>query len=116
VSVMWRGGKSIRAWDLARIEATEPLHGTILGRVASGASDTIGSSPINQAAFLGSFFKLTRYQALDSSEQKQNNVPVTFQSREAGVLKIFVEEAAALASIALFVGMIAVWAQLIPQL
>lgn len=35
---------------------------------------------------------------------------------EADMLKIFVEEAAALASIALFVGMIAVWAQLIPQL
>jgi hypothetical protein len=35
---------------------------------------------------------------------------------EAWMLKIFVEEAAALASISLFVGMIAVWAQLIPQL
>jgi hypothetical protein len=35
---------------------------------------------------------------------------------EAGMLKIFVEEAAALASITLFVAMIAVWAQLIPQL
>ena len=34
----------------------------------------------------------------------------------AGMLKTFVEEAAALASITLFVGMIAVWAQLIPQL
>jgi hypothetical protein len=32
------------------------------------------------------------------------------------MLKIFVEEAAALASITLFIGMIAVWAQLIPQL
>jgi hypothetical protein len=32
------------------------------------------------------------------------------------LLKTFVEEAAALASITLFVGMIAVWAQLIPQL
>jgi hypothetical protein len=32
------------------------------------------------------------------------------------MLRIFVEEAAALASITLFVGMIAVWAQLIPQL
>jgi len=31
------------------------------------------------------------------------------------MLKVFVEEAAALASIALFVGMIAVWAQLIPS-
>jgi len=32
------------------------------------------------------------------------------------MLKIFLEEAAALASIALFVGMIAVWAQLISLL
>ncbi len=39
-----------------------------------------------------------------------------FQSEEAGMLKTFVEEAAALASIVLFVGMIAIWAQLIPQL
>ena len=31
------------------------------------------------------------------------------------MLRIFVEEAAALASIALFVGMVAVWAQLIGQ-
>jgi len=36
--------------------------------------------------------------------------------KEVGMLKTFVEEAAALASITLFVGMIAVWAQLIPQL
>jgi hypothetical protein len=32
------------------------------------------------------------------------------------MLKVFVEEAAALTAIGLFVGMIAVWAQLIPQL
>ncbi|CAL77898.1 hypothetical protein BRADO4146 [Bradyrhizobium sp. ORS 278] len=32
------------------------------------------------------------------------------------MLKVFVEEAAALASITLFVGMIALWAQIIPQL
>ncbi len=31
------------------------------------------------------------------------------------MLRVFVEEAAALASIGLFVGMIAVWAQLIPN-
>ena len=31
------------------------------------------------------------------------------------MLRVFVEEAAALASIGLFVGMIAIWAQLIPQ-
>ena len=32
------------------------------------------------------------------------------------MLKVFVEEAAALALITLFVGMIALWAQIIPQL
>jgi hypothetical protein len=48
-------------------------------------------------------------------EQKRNNVPHMFWTREAEMLKMFVEEAAALASISLFVGMIAVWAQLIPQ-
>ena len=32
------------------------------------------------------------------------------------MLKVFIEEAAALASIGLFVGMIAIWAQLLPQL
>ena len=39
-----------------------------------------------------------------------------FQMRETDMLKVFVEEAAALTSITLFIGMIAVWAQLIPQL
>jgi hypothetical protein len=51
-----------------------------------------------------------------TKEQKQNNVPSMFTHQEAGMLKVFVEEAAALASIVLFVGMIAVWAQLLPQL
>jgi hypothetical protein len=49
-------------------------------------------------------------------EQIRNNVPILFQYREADMLKVFVEEAAALASITLFIGMIAIWAQLIPQL
>jgi hypothetical protein len=39
-----------------------------------------------------------------------------FSYEEGAMLKIFVEEAAALASISLFVGMVAVWAELIPQL
>jgi hypothetical protein len=63
----------------------------------------------------GSFFKLTHYRLLTlgtEREQCSSYVPI----QEAAMLKIFVEEAAALASIALFVGMIAVWAQLIPQL
>jgi hypothetical protein len=36
--------------------------------------------------------------------------------REAEMLKVFVEEAAALTSIVLFIGMIAVWAQVITKL
>jgi hypothetical protein len=39
-----------------------------------------------------------------------------FYIREVVMLRVFVEEAAALASIGLFLGMVAVWAQLIPQL
>jgi hypothetical protein len=39
-----------------------------------------------------------------------------FQMKEAEMLKVFVEEAAALASLAMFIGMIAVWAQLITQI
>jgi hypothetical protein len=39
-----------------------------------------------------------------------------FLELEADMLRLFVEEAAALASIVLFVGMIAVWAQLFAQL
>jgi hypothetical protein len=42
--------------------------------------------------------------------------PIRSSSKEREMLRIFVEEAAALASITLFIGMIAVWAQLIPQL
>jgi hypothetical protein len=49
-------------------------------------------------------------------EQKANYVPCTFLIREAVMLRVFVEEAAALASIGLFVGMIAIWAQVIPNL
>jgi hypothetical protein len=40
---------------------------------------------------------------------------VATESRETDMLRIFVEEAAALTSITLFVGMIAVWAQLFSQ-
>jgi hypothetical protein len=32
------------------------------------------------------------------------------------MLKMFIEEAAALTSVVLFVGMVAVWAQVLPQL
>jgi hypothetical protein len=40
----------------------------------------------------------------------------TNHARSSAMLRLFVEEAAALTSIALFVGMIAIWAQVIPQL
>src|SRR5258708_36947239 len=63
----------------------------------------------------GSFFKLTHYRPLTyGTEREQCSSYVLDQ--EVDMLKTFVEEAAALASITLFVGMIAVWAQLIPQL
>jgi len=39
-----------------------------------------------------------------------------FRVKEAVMLKVFVEEAAALASLALFIGMVAIWAQLFSQL
>jgi hypothetical protein len=47
---------------------------------------------------------------------KKEQCSLYVPSQEADMLKVFVEEAAALASIVLFVGMIAVWAQLLPQL
>jgi hypothetical protein len=62
-----------------------------------------------------SVLKLTHDHPL-TKEQKENYVPSMFTHQEAGMLETFVEEAAALTSIVLFVGMIAVWAQLIPQL
>lgn len=49
-------------------------------------------------------------------EHKENIVPRMFLPKEVAMLKVFVEEAAALASITLFVGMIALWAQILPQL
>jgi hypothetical protein len=49
-------------------------------------------------------------------EQCSAYVLVVKSKREADMLKVFVEEAAALASLTLFVGMIAVWAQLFTQL
>jgi hypothetical protein len=56
------------------------------------------------------------FRLLTPIEQIRNNVLVVFQYQEESMLKTFVEEAAALASITLFVAMIAIWAQLIPQL
>jgi hypothetical protein len=65
--------------------------------------------------FYGSFLNAPTTPPLTprtKKEQCSSYVPV----EEADMLKVFVEEAAALASITLFVGMIAVWAQLISQL
>jgi hypothetical protein len=52
--------------------------------------------------------------ALDGEEQIRNNVPVMFGS--VTMVRAVVAEAAALASLALFLGMIAVWAQVIASL
>jgi hypothetical protein len=54
--------------------------------------------------------KLTHYQGL-TLEQKANYVPPSF-STEAFMVRALMEEAAALASISLFLATIAIWAQL----
>jgi hypothetical protein len=61
------------------------------------------------------FFKLTRYPPLTPGTKWEQCSSYVLE-QESDMLKTFVEEAAALASIVLFVGMIAVWAQLLPQL
>jgi hypothetical protein len=73
-------------------------------------------SQVNQAKYFGVIFQTDPPPPLDSLEQKGNIVLPMFSSWEVYMLKTFVEEAVALASITLFVAMIAIWAQLIPQL
>jgi hypothetical protein len=51
-----------------------------------------------------------------TQEQKQNYVPRSFLTEEGLMFRAVVEEAAALASISLFVGMLAVWAQVFATL
>jgi hypothetical protein len=46
------------------------------------------------------------------AERSRNYVPSMF-NREGNMFRAFIEEAAALASITLFIGMIAVWAQVL---
>jgi hypothetical protein len=82
----------------------------------AGVGGTGGGCALTTGYFRSSFLKLTHYPSL-TKEQNRNNVLRMFLIEGSGtMLKTFVEEAAALASLVLFVGMIAVWAQLIPQL
>jgi hypothetical protein len=83
---------------------------------ALGASSPTRATGINQGRFSKVILQTDPLPPLDSWNKKGTNVLLMFLYREADMLKVFVEEAAALASIVLFVGMIAVWAQLIPQL
>jgi hypothetical protein len=55
------------------------------------------------------------FSSLDKKNERRTMFPLCSREEKA-MFRMFVEEAAALASIVLFVGMIAVWAQLIPQL
>jgi hypothetical protein len=64
---------------------------------------------------LGGVARFGRLPSLDFQNKMGTLFPLRSGCQEAIMLRIFVEEAAALASITLFVGMIAVWAQLIPQ-
>jgi len=56
----------------------------------------------------GSFLASHFHMALDSPEQNRNNVRLSFHPGEVAMFRAVVEEAAALASISLFIGMIAV--------
>ena len=57
------------------------------------------------------YFKLTLYRGL-TPEQKTNYVLPSFYWTEGLMLRALMEEAAALASISLFLATIAIWAQL----
>jgi hypothetical protein len=59
-------------------------------------------------------FRDNQFVSIDFEEQKRNNVLQMF--RRVAMVRAVVEEAAALTSLALFLGMIAVWAQLIVTL
>jgi hypothetical protein len=58
---------------------------------------------------------MTHYPPL-TLEHIANYVPVLFSSGEEDMVRAVVAEAAALASLALFLGMIAIWAQVIATL
>jgi hypothetical protein len=64
----------------------------------------------------GQFPKPSHEPPLDFQNKKGTMFFLCSREEAGSMFRTFVEEAAALASIALFVGMIAVWAQLIPQL
>jgi hypothetical protein len=70
--------------------------------------------PLTERNISGAFFKQTHYRRL-TSRTKQEQCSL-FVPEEKAMFRTFVEEAAALASIGLFVGMIAIWAQVIPNL
>jgi hypothetical protein len=99
-------------------ESFEPFtHSAILGAGSLPARVPVRQSPeLTKGFLLGSLFKLTHYPPLTPRNKNGTMFFLCSKNREADMLKTFVEEAAALASITLFVGMIAVWAQLIPQL
>jgi len=79
----------------------------------------LAEASINQSKSFRIIFQTDPLPPLDLSNIKRTMFLLcssAMEAMEAGMLKTFVEEAAALASITLFVGMVAVWAQLIPQL
>jgi hypothetical protein len=83
---------------------------------AFGAEEGSASDVFNVFNYLLSFQIRPLTSRVDFENKKGTMFFLCSRSRERAMLRTFVEEAAALASIALFVGMIAVWAQLIPQL
>jgi hypothetical protein len=76
----------------------------------------VKAAGINQGLSFGVLFQTDPLPTLDSRNKKGTMFLICSYVGSRAMLRMFVEEAAALASITLFVGMIAVWAQLIPQL
>jgi hypothetical protein len=70
---------------------------------------------INQANYFGAFFQICPQHPGLTLRTKKEQCSL-YVPEEKAMFRTFIEEAAALASIVLFVAMIAVWAQLIPQL
>jgi hypothetical protein len=112
---------------LAAVPLTVLRHFVAVSRIANMTTPT--AVLIRRAAWVGSRPKAERQsltmrvtfqndplRPLDLRTKKEQCSLYVLQNHgETDMLRIFVEEAAALTSITLFVGMIAVWAQLISQ-
>src|SRR5205823_14752080 len=92
-------------------ERSHSRHWVSLDAATRGGASLGPKAPgINQGLYLGVTFQTDPLPALDSKNKKGTMFLICSWIGRRAMLRMFVEEAAALASITLFVGMIAVWA------